>query len=123
MKQTVTQKDISHESMIYRGSGGVSAENRAYGFRPAFFDRDSGRVYLACDAGGTPSAVHCFDGLPDDLVMLRDESGRPTEVKSSVTAGFVREGCFFTREQAAQVVQWELDQSVCGQRTVRSAQP
>jgi hypothetical protein len=112
MKQMLTSDDVAQQSAAYRGTGGVSAGNRAYGFLPAFLDRESGRIHLSCDARGIPAAVHQFDGLPAEWVVTRDREGRPSAVKSSIEAGFVREGYFFTREQAAQLIEWELDKVV-----------
>lgn len=109
MRQTMTYDDLSQLAVTFRDTGGVSEENRSLGFRPAFLDRDSGRFLMARNAEGAPAAVHQFDGLPDDWVVRRDQTGRPLAVKTSVVAGFVRGGCFYTREQAAQLVQWELD--------------
>ena len=109
MKRMLTSDDVALQSMAYHGTGGVSAENRAYGFLPAFLDRESGRIHLSCDARGVPAAVHQFDGLPTEWIEARDEKGKTCAVKASIVAGFVREGYFFTREQAAQLIQWELD--------------
>ncbi len=109
MRQMMTYDDLTESSASFRDTGGVSEENRGLGFRPAFLDRDSGRFLMARNAEGAPAVVHQFDGLPDDWVARRDPAGRPVAVKASVVAGFVRAGCFYTREQAAQLVQWELD--------------
>jgi hypothetical protein len=109
MKQMLTSDDVVQQSLAYRGTGGVSAENRAFGFLPAFLDRESGRIHLSCDARGVPAAIHQFDGLPAEWIVARDQTGKPCAVKASIEAGFVREGYFFTREQAAQLMQWELD--------------
>jgi len=112
MKQVLTSNDVAQQSMAYEGTGGVSAENRAYGFLPAFLDREDGHIHLCCHADGKPSARHHFDGLPTEWVVERDQDGRPTAVKASVVVGFVRDGYFFTREQAAQLIQWELDKAI-----------
>lgn len=112
MKHMLTSDDVAQQSQAYRGTGGVSAENRAYGFLPAFLDRESGRIHLSCDARGVPAAVHQFDGVPGEWVVECDQQGKPCAVKASVVAGFVREGYFFTREQAAQLIQWELDKAL-----------
>ena len=112
MRQWLTQEDVAEQSQAYRGTGGVSEENRAFGFLPAFLDRESGRIHLSCDARGVPSAVHQFDGFPGDWVVARDQHGKPCAVKASVEAGFVREGYFFTREQAAQLIEWEMDRAI-----------
>ena len=112
MKSMLTADEVVQQSLAYRGTGGVSAENSEYGFRPAFLDRDSGRIHLSCDADGNPVSFHVFDGLPLECIVERDSEGRPCAVKASVIVGFVREGYFFTREQAAQLIQWELDKLV-----------
>ena len=109
MKQVLTSDDVAQQSLAYRGTGGVSAENRAFGFLPAFLDRESGQIHLSCDSRGIPAAIHQFDGMPADWVVECDHDGKPSAVKASIVAGFVREGYFFTREQAAQLIQWELD--------------
>jgi hypothetical protein len=111
MRQMLTSDDIAQQSLAYRGTGGVSVENRAFGFLPAFLDRESGQIHLSCDARGIPAAVHQFDGMPADWIVKCGRDGKPCAVKASIVAGFVREGYFFTREQAAQLIQWELDKA------------
>jgi hypothetical protein len=48
--------------------------------------------------------MHLIDGLPVEWVSDRDAKGRPAALKSTVIAGFVRDGQFYTREQAANLV-------------------
>jgi hypothetical protein len=84
----------------YRGSGGVSAENRGAGFRPAFLDRGTGVVYHSQFPDGSPAPVHLLDGLPPELVVQRTAAGRVTTVRDSVVAGFVTDGRFLTRDEA-----------------------
>jgi hypothetical protein len=45
--------------------------------------------------------MHLIDGLPREWVCARDAVGRPAALKATVVAGFVRDGLFYTREQAA----------------------
>ena len=96
--------DLYAESHLHRGSGGCSEGNADLGFRPAFRDTDTGRVYSSCFGDGRPAPVHLYDGLPDDVVIERTASGHVTTVKSSVVSGFVRCGRFYTREEAAAAV-------------------
>jgi hypothetical protein len=96
--------DLRAESDRHRGSGGCSEENAGHGFRPAFRDSDTGRVYPSCFGDGAPAPVHLFDGLPDDVVVERTASGRVMAVKISLVSGFVRCGRFYTREEAAAFV-------------------
>lgn len=88
----------------FKGSGGISQENRAGGFLPAFADTATGATYRSCFADGNPAPIHLLDGLPAELVVARSASGRVTAVKDSVVAGFLRAGRFYTREQAAEAM-------------------
>ena len=101
----LTQQALRRQSGRFRGRGGVSEENLSWGFRPAFLDTESGTIYLARFSDGRPAPLHVLDGLPDELVVERRESGSVTAVKDTVQAGFTRRGRFYTRERAAQVVQ------------------
>jgi hypothetical protein len=96
--------DLCAESHLHRGSGGRSEENAGLGFRPAFRDAETGIVYSSCFIDGRPAPVHLYDGLPDDLVIHRTESGHVTAVKRSLVSGFLRCGRFYTREEAAATV-------------------
>jgi hypothetical protein len=96
--------DLCAESHLHRGSGGRSEENADLGFRPAFRDADTGRVYASCFGDGRPAPVHLYDGLPDDVVIARTASGHVTAVKGSLVSGFVRGSRFYTREEAAAAV-------------------
>jgi hypothetical protein len=104
MNVAMTESTLRRENRAYRGWGGVSEENRSMGFQPAFLDADTGKVYASRYANGLPAPFHLLDGLPDDLILHRHSTGGVTAVKQSVTSGFVRNGRFFTREQAAQHV-------------------
>jgi len=97
----LTSKLLQQQNRLFKGSGGVSRNNRAAGFRPGFIDTDSGEVYLSRFADGRPAPMHVLDGLPEELVTARDESGCVQTVKATVTAGFVRNERFFTRSEAA----------------------
>ncbi|UYG06965.1 sigma-54-dependent Fis family transcriptional regulator [Halomonas sp. M4R1S46] len=92
---------LRRQNQIFRGSGGVSVGNRSQGFRPAFYDMDTGIVYPSRFASGLEAPMHLLDGLPDDLVVSRLANGRVEAVKPGIVAGFVRHGQFFTRQQAA----------------------
>src|SRR3569623_132294 len=111
MKQSFTRDQLQHQAAVYLGTGGVSDANQQFGFKPAFLNRDSGECALSCDACGSPAAIHQFDGVPESWVALREASGRPVALKSSVVSGFMRNGQYFTRDQAAQMVKRELDKA------------
>ena len=97
----LTAQTLRRQNQVFRGTGGVSAENRTQGFVPAFLDTQTGAVYRACFADGRPAPMHLLDGLPPAVVAIRDPTGRVTALKSSVQAGFLRAERFYTREQAA----------------------
>lgn len=100
----MTPGDLGRENIRFGGTGGISAESRRFGFRPAFRDADTGVVYASCFANGQPAPFHLLDGLPDEIVLSRHPTGRVAAVKQSITSGFVCDGRFYTREQAAEQV-------------------
>ena len=95
---------LAGQNRRFRGTGGVSRENRSLGFSPAFRDSCTGGVYLSRFANGTIAPVHLLDRLPDELVLSRNASGRVLKARCSVVAGFVREGRFYTREEASRAI-------------------
>lgn len=95
---------LATENQDFTGTGGVSKENRSHGFMPAFCDTETGTVYLSCHKDGTPAAIHLLDGLPEALMLETDPHDKIIAVKSSVIPGFVKNGEFYTREQAARLV-------------------
>ena len=95
---------LAQENIRYAGTGGLSRENRRYGFRPAFMDLETAAVYLARFADGRPAPFHLLDGLPDELVLSRDAAGRVAEIRASVISGFEQDGRFYTRDEAAQAL-------------------
>ena len=101
MERALTEQTLEHENLRHRGTAGVSAENRSLGFQPAFVDRETRAIYLSRFADGRPAPCHVLDGLPRELVLSRRPCGRVAAVKTSLVSGFVREGRFYTREEAA----------------------
>jgi len=95
---------LAKENRDFTGTGGVSKENRSHGFLPAFRDNETGTVYLSCNKDGSQAAIHMLDGLPEELILERDEENSIVMVKASVIPGFVKENKFYTREQAARSV-------------------
>ncbi len=91
------------ESKRYQGTGGSSQGNDTFGFIPAFCDTSNNTVYLSRLADGQLARVHVLDGMPEHLVVSR-ENNRVTAVLKSVIAGFVLNEAFFTRDEAAQFV-------------------
>lgn len=97
----LTASRIHRENLAFAGTGGVSAENRKRRFTPAFRDDETGRVELSRYQSGAAAPMHVLDGLPAEWITDRDAHGRPATLKAGVVAGFVRDGRFYTREQAA----------------------
>lgn len=104
MDHTSAVLTLIRENRRFAGTGGVSHANRTQGFRPAFRDRSTGAIYPSRHANGRPAAIHVFDGLPGELVGRRDARGHVIAVGTSVESGFLRDGQFFTREEAAAAV-------------------
>ncbi len=104
MAPVTTEKTLRSQSCAFRNTGGVSSENRSLGFKPAFRDRETGTVYLSRTKEGAPATIHQFDGLPKELVSIWTGEGKPRAIKATVEPGFVRDGYFYTREQAAKAV-------------------
>jgi hypothetical protein len=100
--------DLGLQNAVFTGTGGVSRENRAAGFRPAFRHRRSGEVMLSSFADGRQAPIHLLDGLPDAWLVPGAPKGQRC-LGDAVEAGFVRDGLFYSREQAAAAIQIEGD--------------
>lgn len=111
MNRAMTEQRLIQETLIHRGTGGVSAENRCLGFRPAFMDQETNAVYASCFRDGRPAPFHLIDGLPHELVAAWDAVGRVAALKDSVVAGFVRAGRFYSREDAGRLASGEMAQA------------
>lgn len=98
---SVTQKRLRRDNLAFAGTAGVSPVSRRARFEPAFRDDATGRVELSRYADGAVAPMHLMDGLPEEWVADRDAGGCPRALKPSIVAGFVRDGEFYTREQAA----------------------
>jgi hypothetical protein len=92
---------LRRETRQFRGTGGISEENRGHGFRPAFFDTGTRTAYLSRFADGAPAPCHILDGLPEEVVLERNAAGRVSSVRSTLISGFLFDGRFYNREEAA----------------------
>jgi hypothetical protein len=104
MSHIMLKETLEFENAVYAGTGGVSKSNRAHGFVPGFLDTDTGIVYRSCDATGRPASIHRLDGLPAYLIETRTAAGKVARVKRSIMSGFLRGGEFYTRSEAAVLV-------------------
>ncbi|MCO6441518.1 MAG: hypothetical protein J5I81_10610 [Nitrococcus mobilis] len=96
---------LLQDNRRYQGTKAVSEGNCSDGCRPAFLDSDTNIVYPSCRADGRLAAVHCLEGLPDELVVSRDAAGRVMEAKPGLIAGFLYGGRFYSREEALRLLQ------------------
>ena len=104
MPQQMTHETLRRENLAFVGTAGVSRENRASGFIPAFYDLETRTAAVSRFADGRVAPMHLIEGLPEAWATERDAAGRIKAVKSTVVAGFIRGSYFYTREQAAQAV-------------------
>ena len=103
MNRLFTKATLEKENLEFLGTPGVSHENCDSGFIPAFYDKETGQVEISRFPNGQPAPMHMIEGLPENWIVDRDATSKATAIKQSVVAGFVREGCFFTRCQAAEM--------------------
>ncbi len=95
---------LKNQNSLFESTHGVSRNNRGAGFIPGYFDRHSGLSVISRFADGRPAPVHVLDGLPDEWIAERDSYGRVAKARAGVVAGFLRNGQFYTREEAARAV-------------------
>ncbi|EGV50968.1 hypothetical protein [Candidatus Endoriftia persephone] len=98
----LSQLILARQNRHFHGTYGVSDNNRHAGFLPAFQDLSSGSWIISQFADGRPAPMHLLDGLPQEWICRRDQSGRALSTREGIVAGFVRDGIFYTREAAVQ---------------------
>ncbi len=87
----------------------VHVADHELGFRPAYFDFATGAIHLSRFADGRPAPYHLLDGLPEELVIVRDAGGRVLTAKYSLVAGYERNGFFYTRRGAERALrEWSV---------------
>lgn len=94
---------LKRENRAFRGTRGVSRNNRSSGFRPAFLDKKSGRVEVARLSDGKPAPVHVISWLPKEWATSVDTDGAVLGLKPGVISGFVKDGVFYTRQEVAEL--------------------
>ena len=104
MKRAMTETKLRRENTVHQGTGGRSQENAGLGFRPAFFDFATQKIYPSRFADGRLAPFHLLDGLPEEVVADRAPNGRVVSAKATLISGFMREGFFYTRTAAARAV-------------------
>ena len=105
VKRLLTETELKRENNVHVGTGGRSQENSGLGFRPAFFDFATQKIYPSRFADGRLAPFHLLDGLPEEVVIDRTPNGRVVAAKATLISGFVRDGFFYTRTAAARAAQ------------------
>lgn len=101
MQSALNELTLRHENELYAETFGVSQRNRSLGWRPGYLNLATGEIELSRFGDGRPAPIHVLDGLPESWVHGRDAEGHVTTAEPDVVSGFIRDGRFFTREQAA----------------------
>lgn len=109
----LSQRLLRLQNSTYAGTGGVSCNNRSAGFVPGYLDTETGVAVVSRFADGRPAPIHVLDGLPEGWVRCRNASGQVAMARSGVIAGFIRGGCFYTREEAARMLKGAADGRPC----------
>ncbi|XOV85803.1 MAG: hypothetical protein ACFHX7_12520 [Pseudomonadota bacterium] len=94
---------LRQENKAFRGTRGVSRNNRNEGFKPAFLDKKTGRIEVARLADGAPAPMHVISWLPREWAVAVDRDGAVLSLIPTVIAGFVRDDVFYTREEVAEL--------------------
>jgi hypothetical protein len=104
VKRVLNEKVLQRENVVHAGTGGRSQANAGLGFRPAFYDFATQKIYPSRFADGRLAPFHLLDGLPDEVIVDRTSDGRVVSAKATLVSGFVRDGYFYTRTAAARAV-------------------
>lgn len=101
MSRHRNQLAVTRESEPYNGTCGESVVACQHKFLPAFCNREDGRIELARLPNGKPAPMHLIAKLPKVWAARCDGKGNVLELIDSIVAGFVKNGRFYTREEAA----------------------
>ncbi len=101
--EPLTPERLEDENAEHAGTCGVSLHARQLDLVPAFRDDRTGRIEIARFEGGCPAPVHVIDGLPSEWALQIDASGKVVALRAGIVSGFVRNGVFYTREEAARL--------------------
>jgi len=100
-----TPASLGAENRQFANTPGLSQNNASHNFQPAFRNEETGEVALAKFADGRQAPMHVLLGLPDSWATARNARGQIAAVANCVVAGFVRDGQFYTRAEAAAAVE------------------
>jgi hypothetical protein len=100
LRGALTQLSLRDENRLFEHTRGVSHHNDRLGFRPGYRNGATGEQVLSRFADGSPAPVHLLDGLPEAWIAARDSHGHVTRTCPGLVSGFIRDGRFYTREEA-----------------------
>ncbi len=61
-------------------------------------------VYLSRYPNGQVAVFHTLEGLPDEVIAARYINGKVAYAKNTLISGFLKDGTFYTRQEAADQV-------------------
>ena len=99
----MNNQTLRSENQAFAGTKGVSQNNESYGFKPAFLDRNTGRVEQARLENGQPATIHIIDWLPKEWAGSFYPDGRIKILIPGINAGVVCNTIFYNREQVAEL--------------------
>ena len=88
---------LEQENRAFAGTPGVSHIGRPLGFIPAFRNEATGEILESRFMNGNRAPIHILAGLPKRWVA----DTFPLHHTAHITSGFLFNGRFFTREEAA----------------------
>lgn len=91
------------ENMAFAGTRGISQNNAASGFKPAFLNKRNGRFEIARFESGSPAPMHLIDWLPIEWASSLGKDGSVQSLIPGIISGFARNGIFYTREESAKL--------------------
>lgn len=100
LQGVLTEMSLRDENRLYANTRGISQNNKSLGFQPGYLNSRNGECALSRFSDGRLAPVHVLEGLPDHWVRARDGKGKVTELEPGVISGFIRDGRFYTREEA-----------------------
>ncbi len=100
LRGVLTEMSLRDENVLYANTRGISQHNRSGGFQPGYMNLANGESVLSRFSDGSPAPIHVLDGLPRSWVISRDAEGRVVEASPEIVSGFIRDGIFYTRDEA-----------------------
>lgn len=97
----LTQLSLRDENVLFERTRRLDLHNDRQGFVPGFRHSATGDLAISRFADGSAAPLHVLDGLPEDWIAERDVHGHVTHTCAGLVSGFIRQGRFYTRDEAA----------------------